>query len=118
VTLTVAGDRETQTWLTSVLRPAGSLDAAATRRLAKALATLASFSDMVVVDLTATRVPSPGRLARALRAPARRLTGPERCLLLAGAGPELAAALRRADVPAVLADTVGLPAAAVAPDPG
>jgi hypothetical protein len=51
------------------------------------------------------------RLAVALRGPARRLTGPERCLLLVGAQPDLVAELNRADVPAVLADTSGIPAA-------
>jgi hypothetical protein len=79
-------------------------------RLTKALTILASSSDMVVVDLTATRVASPRRLAMALRAPARRLTDTEGCLLLVGAGSELAAALARAQVPAVLAETAGIPA--------
>jgi hypothetical protein len=51
------------------------------------------------------------RLAVALRGPARRLTGPERCLLLVGAQPDLVAELDRADVPAVLADTSGIPTA-------
>jgi hypothetical protein len=105
------GDHEAHAWLTSVLRPAGRLDAAATGRLTAALATLASSSDMVVVDLTATRVSSHGRLAVALRAPARRLTGPERCLLLVGAPPDLVAELNRAGVPAVLADSAGIPVA-------
>lgn len=87
-------------WLTAVLRPAGTLDAAAVGRLTAALMTLVSCSDMIVVDLTAARVLCPGRLSAALRAPARRLGGPGRCLLLVGAGPDLVAALERAHVQA------------------
>ena len=100
---------EAQGWLTSVLRPAGTLDTAAAWRLTRALTTLAPSSDMIVVDLTATRVPAPTQLAAALRAPARQLTGPGRCLLLVGAAPDLVAALHRAQVPAVLTDTPGAP---------
>ncbi len=40
-------------WLTTVLRPAGSLDPVAVRRLAAALGGLAGASDMVLLDLTA-----------------------------------------------------------------
>jgi hypothetical protein len=85
-------------WLTGVLRPAGTLGPREVDRLAEALAFLAASSDMVVVDLGAARVPDPARLAAALRAPARRLTGAGRCLLLVGAAPSLVAALDRARV--------------------
>jgi hypothetical protein len=98
---------EAQGWLTSVLRPAGTLDTAAAWRLTRALTTLAPSSDMIVVDLTATRVPVPGQLAAALRAPARQLTGAGRCLLLVGAAPDLVAALHRAQVQAVLTEMPG-----------
>jgi hypothetical protein len=110
MTLTVDSGHEAHAWLTSVLRPAGTLDAAATGRLTVALTTLASSSDMVVLDLTATRVSSPERLAVALRAPAQQLASPARCLLLLGAGPDVVAELNRADVPAVLAEAPPIPA--------
>ncbi|HZD71284.1 MAG TPA: hypothetical protein VFA45_20990 [Actinomycetes bacterium] len=105
--MTLAVGRGAHTWLTSVLRPAGTLDASAAGRLTEVLTTIAASSDMVVVDLTATRVPAPRRLATALRAPAQQLAGPGRCLLLVGAGADLVAELDRAAVPAVCTETSG-----------
>jgi hypothetical protein len=106
MTLTVAGGHQAPARLTSIVRPAAAWTR---RRPAGPLTTLVTSSDMVVVDLTATRVSAPGRLAVALRAPAQQLTGPDRCLLLVGAGPDLATELQRADDPAMLAETAGFP---------
>ncbi len=50
------------TWLTTLLRPGGPLDARATERLVGALRTAASSSDVVVVDVQAV-----GHLPRAVR---------------------------------------------------
>jgi len=88
-------------WLTTVLRPAGTLDRRGRRRLSQALSRLAASCDMVVIDLTATDVPAPSALARNLRAPALELEQAERCLLLVGAPPDLAAELDRTAVPGV-----------------
>jgi hypothetical protein len=99
-------------WLTTVLRPAGTLDRPALNRLSQALDRLAASSDMVVVDLTATQVAAPRVLARSLRAPALELQQPGRCLLLVGVPPDLAAELDRAAVrvATLAAETLPLPA--------
>ena len=91
-----AGEQE---WLTIILRPAGSLDHAAVRRLGAALGHLAAGSDMVIVDLTAAVVHSPRELALALREPARDFERASRCLLVLGASAVLTAELDRAAVP-------------------
>jgi anti-anti-sigma regulatory factor len=88
-------------WLTTVVRPAGSLDHAALARLSAALGVLEPSSDMVVVDLTAADVRDPGDLARHLLAPARRFDQAGRCLLLVGASPRVERELRRSAVPVV-----------------
>ncbi len=111
----VAG--EVRAWLTSVLRPAGTLDADAVGRLAEALTTLAASSDMVVVDLSAASASSASALAAALRAPAEQLSrrgGRGGCLLLVGPGPDLVAELQRGGVPAA---TVAAPGQAAAGGP-
>lgn len=88
-------------WLTTVLRPAGSLDRAARRRLGEALDYLAASCDMVIIDLTATQVAAPRALARNLRAPALEFQRAGRCLLLVGAPPDLLAELDRTAVPVI-----------------
>lgn len=107
-------DAEAGGWLTTVLRPAGKLDRAARRRLGQALDHLAASSDMVVIDLTATRIAAPRALARNLRAPALEFQRAGRCLLVVGAPPDLMAELDRAAVPVatIAADSVPLPPAA------
>jgi hypothetical protein len=113
-----AGEQE---WLTIILRPAGSLDHAAVRRLGTALGHLAAGSDMVIVDLTAAVVHSPRELALALREPARDFERASRCLLVLGASATLTAELDRAAVPVatLAADTLPapLPAPLAAPLP-
>jgi hypothetical protein len=88
-------------WLTAVLRPAGALDADAVRGLASALSQLAAVSNMVMVDLTAARVPDPRAFARAVREPAAAFERAGRCLVLTGAAAALTAELDRAAVPVV-----------------
>lgn len=114
-----AGEQE---WLTIILRPAGSLDHAAVRRLGAALGHLAAGSDMVIVDLTAAVVYSPHELALALREPAREFERAGRCLLVLGASPALSAELERAAVPvatlAADAQPKQTPAPLPAPRPG
>jgi hypothetical protein len=108
-----AAARGEQAWLTTILRPAGSLDRAAARRLGAALGHLAAASDMIIVDLAAA-VRDPRALARALREPAVEIQRAGRCLLVVGAAPWLTAELDRAEVPVVTlaADAVPGPAAA------
>jgi len=103
-----AGEQE---WLTIILRPAGSLDHAAVRRLGAALGHLAAGSDMVIVDLTAAVVHSPRELALALREPARDFERASRCLLVLGASTALTAELDRAAVPVatLAADALSTP---------
>ena len=98
-TTTQAGDADPEAsgWLTTVLRPAGTLDWLARRRLSQAVSHLASSCDMVVIDLTATNVAAPRALARNLRAPALELARAGR-LLLVGAPPGLVAELDRSAV--------------------
>ncbi len=103
-----------QAWLTTILRPAGSLDGAAGRKLGAALGHLAAASDMIIVDLAAAGVRDPRALARALREPAVEIQRAGRCLLVIGAAPRLTAELDRAEVPVITlaADAVPRPAAA------
>jgi hypothetical protein len=91
-----------QAWLTTVLRPAGPLEAAAVRKLGAALDQLAAASDLVLLDLTAAVVRDPRALARALRAPATGFERAGRCLLVVGAPGRLVAELDRAAVPIVV----------------
>jgi hypothetical protein len=102
-----------QAWLTAVLRPAGSLDPAAVRRLGAALGHLAAASDMVIVDLGACEVRNPRALARALREPAVEFERAGGCLLLIGATPALSAELDRAAVPVVTLAGDSVPAQAM-----
>jgi hypothetical protein len=104
-------DLKADGWLTTVLRPAGTLNRPALSRLSEALGRLAASSDMVIVDLTATHVAAPHALARSLQAPALELWQPERCLLLVGAPPHLLAELDRAAVrvATLAADAPSLP---------
>jgi hypothetical protein len=88
-------------WLTTILRPAGSLDEPAAERLCDALTHLAESSDMVIVKLTATAVGQPRALARKLVAPARMFEKAGRGLLVIGASPELTAELDSCDVPVI-----------------
>jgi hypothetical protein len=92
---------QTRRWLTTIVRPVGTLDRCGVDRVSLALAILATCSDMVVVDLSDVRVASPGRLAAALLEPAAALDRAGRCLLLRGVPPQLRAELDRAAVPAI-----------------
>jgi len=85
-------------WLTTVLRPAGTLDHPALSRVIQTLDRLAANSDMVILDLTAVHVAVPRALARNLQTPALQLDQPGRCLLLVGAPPDLIAELDRAAI--------------------
>ena len=109
--ITAEGERA---WLTTILRPAGSLDGAQVHRLGAALGHLAAASDMIIVDLTAVGVRDPRALARALREPAIEIHRAGRSLLVIGATPWLTTELDRADVPVVTlaADAVPHPAGA------
>jgi hypothetical protein len=94
-----AGAAGEQAWLTTILRPAGSLDYAALQRLGAALGQLAAASDMAMLDLTATDVSDPRAFARALRDPAAAFERAGRCLLVIGASARLTAEMNRAAVP-------------------
>jgi hypothetical protein len=96
-------------WLTAILRPAGSLDRAALRGLTESLAHLAASSNMIIVDLSAAVVRTPGAFARDLLVPARTFERAGQCLLLLGASPELTAALDRYAVPVVTLAADGMP---------
>lgn len=100
-------------WLTTILRPAGALGTRELSRLSATLGALAESCDLVIVDLTAAEIRSPRSFAMSLRAPAGAFDGAGRCLLLAGAGAELTAALDRAAIPVVslAADALPHPAA-------
>jgi hypothetical protein len=93
---------KTRRWLTAVVRPAGSLDERGLDQVRLALAILASCGDMVVVDLAAATVCSPGALARVLLGPARDLDQAGRRLLLRGAPRQLLSELARVGSPAVI----------------
>jgi hypothetical protein len=99
--MTMAGvtAREQDGWLTTILRPAGSLDERALHRLSESIAHLATCSNMVIIDLTAADVGNPRAFARDLLAPARAFEQAARCLLLLGASPKLTTELDRAAVP-------------------
>lgn len=93
--------REQAGWLTTILRPAGSLDRLALHRLSESLGHLATCSSMVIIDLTAADVVNPRTFARELRPPALAFEQAGQCLLLVGASPRLTAELDRAAVPVV-----------------
>jgi hypothetical protein len=95
---TAAGGADGPAWLTTVLRPAGSLDRAAAGRLGPALHALAAASDLVLLDLSAAEVRNPRALAAALRAPAAAFAETGRCLLVTGADAALTAELERAEI--------------------
>jgi len=98
-------EAEASSWLTTVLRVAGTLDQSALDQLRPVLRLLALSCDIVILDLSAATVASPPAVARGLLPPAAELDRAGRCLLLRGASPELVAELSRARVPAVtLAD--------------
>jgi hypothetical protein len=105
--------REQDGWLTTILRPAGSLDQAALHRLSESLGHLAACSSMVIIDLTAAAVGSPRTFARDLLAPALAFEQAGRCLLLVGASPKLTAELDRAAVPVVTLAADALPLSAM-----
>jgi hypothetical protein len=96
-------------WLTTILRPAGSLDEPATAGLCEALPHLAASSDMVIVNLTATAVDQPRAFARKLLAPARMFDQAGRCLLVIGASAELTAELDSCAVPVITLAADALP---------
>jgi len=106
-----------QAWLTTILRPAGTLDQAAARRLGATIGHLAAASDMVIVDLSAADVHGPRALALALREPATAFERASRCLLVIGAPAALTAELDRAAVPVVTLAADALPASPPAPPP-
>jgi hypothetical protein len=111
-TATAAADE--RSWLTEVLRPAGSLDQVSVRKLGAALGYLAAATNMVVVNLAAADVRDPRALARALGEPAADFERAGGCLLVTGASRTLAAELARAGVPVVgLGDNVVAPVPAV-----
>jgi hypothetical protein len=118
VTGSPAAAESASAWLTTTLRPAGSLDGEALRRLGAALGQLAGASDMVIVDLAAVAVRDPRALVKALREPAAAFERAGRCLLVMGAAPALTAELDRAEVAVVTlaADAVPRPAAASGDD--
>jgi hypothetical protein len=76
-------------WLTAMLRPAGELAGRAIDRFVDEIVTLAQKANIVVVNLVAASVPSPARLAQALRRPSAMLSGPNQALLLVGADAHL-----------------------------
>jgi hypothetical protein len=96
-------------WLTTVLRPAGTLDQPALNRLSAALGHVAASTDMVIVDLTAADVTAPRALAQRMRAPARQLQQADGFLLVVGAPPGLMAELGRATVPVTAFASGSLP---------
>jgi len=96
---------QTRRWLTTIVRPVGTLDRSGVDQVRVAISVLATCSDMVVVDLSAARVAAPRGLAVTLLEPAMELDRSGRCLLLRGVPPQLRAELDRAAVPAItLAD--------------
>jgi hypothetical protein len=93
-------------WLTTVLRPAGTLDGVSAAAFGRLLTDLSATADMVVVDLDAAHIPNLAAFVNALWPAATRLAGPGKCLLLVNAPPALEHAVSLA----------GIPAAALAPD--
>jgi hypothetical protein len=92
---THAADGSDPLWMTAMLRPVGVLVGTAIDRLAAELTAVAIGANIVVVNLVAAEVPDPDALAEALRHPGELLTGPDKCLLIVGAGEPLLAALDR-----------------------
>ncbi len=109
MTMTGATTREQVGWLTTILRPAGSLDRSVLRRLSESLSHLADCSNMVVIDLTAASVVNPRTFARELLPPALAFERAGQCLLLVGASTALTAELDRAAVPVVTLAADALP---------
>jgi hypothetical protein len=118
--MTMAGvtAREQDGWLTTILRPAGSLDERALHRLSESIGHLTTCSNMVIIDLTAADVGNPRAFARDLLAPASAFEGAGRCLLLLGASPKLTAELDRAAVPVSTLAADALPREALPRDAG
>jgi hypothetical protein len=113
MTMTEVTAREQVGWLTTILRPAGSLDRSALHRLSESLGHLAACSNMVIIDLTAADVVNPRTFARDLLSPALAFEQAGRCLLLVGASPKLTAELDRAAVPIVTLAAEAMPAQAL-----
>ena len=82
-------------WLTATIRPVGVLAGATINRLREELVAVAAGANLVVVNLVAADVVDPDGLALALKEPGELLSGPDKCLLLVGADPDLLAALDR-----------------------
>jgi anti-anti-sigma regulatory factor len=99
-------------WLTVVLRPAGTLDRAASTALGRSLADASTTADMVVVDLSAARVGDLAAFLGALRLPAARLARPGHCLLLTGITRAVEQAVEAAGVAAATLPADALPAPA------
>ena len=98
-------ETEASSWLTTVLRVAGTLDQPALDQLRPVLRLLALSCVIVILDLSAATVASPPAVARGLLPPAAQQQAPSCPVKLRGASPELIAELSRAHVPAVtLAD--------------
>jgi hypothetical protein len=106
----LAATEDEPTWLTTIMRPAGSLDGAAVRRLGVTLGHLVAASDMVIVDLSAVGISDPRALTRALREPAAEFERAGRCLLLIGATPALTTELDRARIPVLTLPVDAIPA--------
>jgi len=109
MTMTGVTAREQVGWLTTILRPAGSLDRSALHRLSESLGHLATCSNMVIIDLTAADVVNPRTFARGLLSPALAFEQAGQCLLLVGASSKLTAELDRAAVPIVTLAADALP---------
>jgi hypothetical protein len=113
MTMAMAGStaREQEGWLTTTLRPAGTLDRPTVGRLCQSLGHLAACSNLVIIDLTAAEVVNPRVFARELLPPAVAFEKAGQCLLLTGASARLTAELARAAVPVITlaADALPLP---------
>jgi hypothetical protein len=99
---------QTRRWLTTIVRPVGTLNRSGADQVGAAISILAACSDMVIVDLSAARVATARGLAVALLESAVELDRAGRCLLLRDVPPQLRAELDRAAVPAIMvADVPG-----------
>jgi hypothetical protein len=107
--MTPAPTTELSGWLTTILRPAGTLDDEALRRLRDALGPLSASSDMVIIDLTAAEIGSPRAVAMSIRTPALDFERAGRCLLVVGASPDLTGEFDRAAIPVVTLGDDALP---------
>lgn len=85
-------------WLTAVLRPAGSMDAAGAEQFATALRALTACSSVVVVDLQGTG-PLPRSARRALEEADARLSGAGGALLVTDPDARQPAHLLRPELP-------------------